>query len=127
MENLKEKIINCSSLKDLERVRVEIFGKKGLLSQEFAKLKDIPPAEKREFAKSLNIKKTNLLEIFEERLNSLKEMELQKILESEKIDLSIYSSLRERGATHPVKEIMDKIIDYFVALNFSWRRDRCRG
>jgi phenylalanyl-tRNA synthetase alpha chain len=119
LENLKEKIINCSSLKDLERVRVEIFGKKGLLSQEFAKLKDIPPAEKREFAKSLNIKKTNLLEIFEERLNSLKEMELQKILESEKIDLSIYSSLRERGATHPVKEIMDKIIDYFVALNFS--------
>ncbi len=119
MDSLIEKIKNTSSLEELERVRVEVFGKKGILSKEFAKLKSIPQEKKKEFAQNLNEKKSNLLVIFENRFNSLKEIKLQKLLESQKLDLSIYNSLQTKGATHPVRDTMDKIVDYFVALNFS--------
>ena len=119
MEELKDKIINCTNLDDLEAVRVEIFGKKGILSQVFAKLKDIPPEEKKEFAKSLNDKKTALTKLFEAKKIELEEEALQRKLESEKIDVSLYGYESTKGALHPVKDVMDKIIDYFVALNFS--------
>ena len=119
MDSLVEKIKKALSLDELESVRVEIFGKKGILAGEFAKLKDIEPSQKKDFAKSLNEKKASLLKFFDDRLKELKEEELNRLLESQKIDLSIYSSLQEKGALHPVKETMDKIIDYFIALNFS--------
>jgi len=119
LEELKEKIQNCTNLNDLEVVRVEIFGKKGILSKVFAKLKDMPPEEKKDFAKSLNEKKELLNNIFEAKKRELEEEALQKRLQSEKIDISLYGYEATKGALHPVKDVMDKIIDYFVALNFS--------
>jgi phenylalanyl-tRNA synthetase alpha chain len=120
LENLIEKIKSTLSSRELETtIKAEIFGKKGILAKEFAKLKEIPPEKKKEFARILNEKKAKLQKIFDERLKELKEAELNLLLESEKIDLSIYSSLQEIGALHPVKETMDKIINYFIALNFS--------
>ena len=60
MENLKEKIVQADSLETLEKVRVELFGKKGVLASQFAKMKDIPGPEKKAFAEGLNKKKAAL-------------------------------------------------------------------
>ncbi len=119
MENLKNRIVEASSLDELEKIRIEIFGKKGVLAEEFAKLKVLAPEEKKAFAQSLNEQKAELQRLFDSKLAQLKEQELQERLSKEKIDLSIYNSLQEKGALHPVRVTMDKIIDYFVALNFS--------
>ncbi len=119
MEDLKRKIETTSNLEDLELVRVEIFGKKGVLAAEFAKLKDIAPQEKREFAKGLNEKKALLSEIFEKQKGSLQNEALERQLASEVMDLSLYGYESTKGSLHPVKATMDKIIDYFTALNFS--------
>ena len=48
-----------------------------------------------------------------------KSEEIEKVLKSEAIDVSLYGTLAQKGALHPVMETMDKIIDYFVALNFA--------
>ncbi len=119
MEELKKKIEEIKSLEDLEKVRVEIFGKKGILAAEFAKLKDIPPAEKKDFAKGLNDKKAALTKIFEDIKNLLEQEALNKKLKSEAIDVSLYGYELKKGSLHPVMETMDKIIDYFATLNFS--------
>ena len=119
MKNLEEKIKKADSLESLEKVRVELFGKKGLLAAEFAKLKDIPGPEKKAFAEGLNKNKAELQAMFDERYEKLKAIEIEKMLKDEAIDVSLYSNLSLKGALHPVMETMDKIIDYFVALNFS--------
>ncbi len=119
MEALREKIENCTNLDELESVRVEIFGKKGILAAEFSKLKDIPPAEKKDFAKGLNDKKVALLEVFEAKKSTLEKAALDVKLKSEALDVSLYGYEATKGALHPVKDTMDKIIDYFVSLNFS--------
>jgi len=119
LETLAAKIESASTLDDLEKVRVEIFGKKGSLAAEFAKLKDIPGSEKKAFAEGLNSKKAQLQKLFDDKLDALKSAAIQKQLESEKIDVSLYSNISPKGAIHPVTQTMDKIIDYFVSLNFS--------
>ena len=122
METLQTKIEEITSLSALEKIRVEIFGKKGLLAAEFAKLKDVPGPEKKAFAEGLNTQKATLQNSFDEKLAILKAMALEKQLQEEQIDVSLYGNLGEKGALHPVAQTMDKIIDYFVALNFSVER-----
>ena len=119
METLTKEIESASSLDELDKVRVEIFGKKGLLAAEFAKLKNVPGPEKKAFAQGLNNKKAELLEIFEQKLLNVKSIVLEKQLLKEKIDVSLYSNTTTKGAVHPITQTMDKIIDYFVSLNFS--------
>ncbi|WP_456392706.1 phenylalanine--tRNA ligase subunit alpha [Nitratifractor sp.] len=119
MENLEEKISKASSLEELEKVRIEIFGKKGLLAAEFAKLKDVPGPEKKAFAEGLNRQKAQLQALFDARLERLKAEALQERLQAESLDVTMYSGLSEKGALHPVRETMDRIVDYFVAMNFA--------
>ncbi|MBL0721915.1 MAG: phenylalanine--tRNA ligase subunit alpha [Sulfurovum sp.] len=114
-----ETIKDTNSLDELEGIRVKLFGKKGSLAGEFAKLKDIPPKEKRAFAEGLNKKKTSLQKVFNTQYEILKAKEIDNMLKSESIDVSLYSSLSKKGALHPVMETMDKIIDYFIAMNFA--------
>ena len=119
MKNLEEQIVKADSLVLLEKVRIELFGKKGALSAEFAKLKDVPGPEKKAFAEGLNRSKAHLQALYDERYQLLKKEEIERILKAGAIDVSLYNNLNEKGALHPVMETMDKIIDYFVALNFS--------
>jgi len=119
LEALQASIEEASSLDELEKIRIEIFGKRGLLAAEFAKLKDIPGAEKKAFAEGLNKKKAALQEIFDKKLMLLRGIALEKQLRAEAIDVSLYSHPETKGALHPVAQTMDKIIDYFVSLNFS--------
>lgn len=119
METLKQQINDANSLAELEKVRIELFGKKGALAKEFAKLKDVPGPEKKAFAEGLNQNKATLQANFDERYELLKKEEIEKILKAESIDVSLYGNLNEKGAYHPVMATMDKIIDYFVALNFA--------
>ena len=119
MKKSEEKISQAKSLEELEKIRIEVFGKKGILASKFAELKNVPPEEKKAFAQRLNEKKSNLQKLYDDRYNTLKQEEIEKLLKSEAIDVSLYSNLETKGALHPVMETMDKIIDYFVALNFS--------
>ncbi len=47
MKELEAKISQAGSLEELEKVRIELFGKRGVLALEFAKLKDIPNPKRR--------------------------------------------------------------------------------
>jgi phenylalanyl-tRNA synthetase alpha chain len=115
---LEGKILSAKDLKSLEKIRIEIFGKKGFLAEKFSKLKDIPDSEKKEFAKNLNIEKTNLNRVFNDTKERLYLEHIQKSLKEEAIDVTMYSHIDQSGAFHPVQSTMDTIIDYFTTLNF---------
>ncbi len=119
MESLEKKIVESDSLESLERIRVELFGKKGFLAAEFSKLKDIPGPQKKEFAEGLNQTKERLQSAFDLRYEELKRSEIETKLKSEALDVTLYGGSAKKGGLHPVMETMDKIIDYFVALNFA--------
>jgi phenylalanyl-tRNA synthetase alpha chain len=116
-EWLKE-IDDSSTLKNLDDVRIAILGKKGYLSKEFAKLKEIPNEEKKDFAENLNKIKQLVTNRLAEKKDKLELEEQESILEKEKIDVTLFNSDKQSAAMHPVMETMDKIIDYFVSMNF---------
>jgi hypothetical protein len=119
LKELITKLQNINSLELLEELRVEVLGKKGLLAKEFARLKDIPNKDKKEFAQNINSFKVEFNSAFEDKKTTLLSIEIDKKLKEEKIDVSLFNSLDNSAAFHPVLETMDRIIDYFIALNFS--------
>ena len=119
MQEIKAKIDAASSLSELEAVRLELFGKKGIVTQLFAELKSAAPEQKKELAVSANEKRDYFSELIAAKKASLEEAKQKKAMKNEAIDVTLFNENVSCGALHPVMETMDKIIDYFIAQNFS--------
>ncbi len=112
-------IKEAQSLSKLEEIRIAVFGKKGVLAAEFAKMKSAPKEQKSQIAKELNEHKSALMNEFTARKITLQTLELQEAMKAEAIDVSLYSTKSEAGALHPVMETMDRIVEYFSSMNFA--------
>ena len=69
IEQWLENICLADSLEILEKLRVEILGKKGALTTQFAKIKDISNDKKKEFAQNLMSKKQILMKQLKTKKN----------------------------------------------------------
>ena len=119
MEDFKSKIQNSTNLDELDKIRVELFGKKGLITAEFARLKEITPQEKKEFARNLNTMRDEFNALIAQRKDELEKANLKENMKKEACDVTMFGERTNKGALHPVMETMDRIIEYFLAQNFS--------
>ncbi|AJC91201.1 phenylalanyl-tRNA synthetase, alpha subunit [Campylobacter subantarcticus LMG 24377] len=119
MQDMIEKIASASTLAELENIKVSILGKKGILTLEFAKLKDLQGEEKKEFANGLNKARDEFNEAYQVKLKELEEKALNEKMKQDVQDFSFFDETSNAGALHPIMQTMDKIIEYFTALNFS--------
>ena len=113
-----EKIKSVLTLDELEKIRVELLGKKGVITQKFKELKNLSNEEKKKVAQELNELKEKAVSLISEKKAELEAKLLEEKLKLEKIDVSLYSP-KKTGAIHPVTDTMNKIIDFFVKMNFS--------
>lgn len=114
-----EKIASANTLAELENIKVSVLGKKGILTLEFAKLKDLQGEEKKEFANGLNKARDEFNEAYQIKLKELEEKALNEKMKQDVQDFSFFDETSNAGALHPIMQTMDKIIEYFTALNFS--------
>ena len=119
MKEWYDKIAHASSVDEIEEIRVAVFGKKGILASEFAKMKSIPNEEKANFAKELNEHKAKLMDALTLKKEELSLAALEKAMKEEAIDVTLFSPKSAAGALHPVMQTMDRIVEYFVSMNFS--------
>ncbi len=113
-----QKIKSALDLDELEKLRIEIFGKKGALASSFAKLKTLPNEEKKSYASEINSLKNELNSIFEKKKEELLKQHTQNLMKKSAVDVTLFDAACESGALHPVQATMDKIIDYFLNMNY---------
>ncbi|PKZ30156.1 phenylalanine--tRNA ligase subunit alpha [Campylobacter ureolyticus] len=113
------KIYSSKTLDELDEIRVKLFGKKGLITAEFSKIKDLKADEKKEFAQKLNEKKEILNSAILEKKHELENLKLQERMEKEAVDVTLFDENLSIGALHPITITMDKIIEHFLSQNFS--------
>ncbi|QKF63288.1 phenylalanine--tRNA ligase subunit alpha [Campylobacter mucosalis] len=119
MRDFVNEIKNCQNLAELEKIRLEIFGKKGILAAGFAKLKELDESAKKDFAESLNRQRDELGALLEAKKDELNEFEVLAKMKQDAVDISLFNEPLQTGAIHPVMDVMDRIIEYFVSQNFS--------
>jgi phenylalanyl-tRNA synthetase alpha chain len=120
LDNLR-KIEQVSALDELERLRVELLGKKSQISLGFAALKELKPSERQKAAAALNIEKEQTTKMIDARRRALEQIEADKAIEREAIDVSLFDSRMENGSLHPINRAMEEIIEYFLSMNFELR------
>ncbi|MDA3077936.1 phenylalanine--tRNA ligase subunit alpha [Campylobacter sp. JMF_06 NA1] len=119
MQEIKAKIEAATSLDEIEKIRLELFGKKGVITELFAQLKSVPAEQKKDFAKEANQKRDIFSELIGAKKSALEAIAQKEAMKKEAIDVTLFNENVASGALHPVMETMDKIIDYFVSQNFS--------
>jgi phenylalanyl-tRNA synthetase alpha chain len=112
-------IESADTIDKIEEIRVAIFGKKGIMNAQFARMREIPDDQKGEFAKELNIYKEKLNTLLVERKLFLSLAHLEATMKAQALDVTAFSPQSERGGLHPVMETMDRIVEYFTAMNFA--------
>ncbi|MEA2112155.1 MAG: phenylalanine--tRNA ligase subunit alpha [Campylobacterota bacterium] len=119
MKEWYDKIDTVQSVSELEEIRIALFGKKGVLAAQFAKMKTATNEEKAGIAKELNIHKGKLTALLTDKKIVLQLQELETAMKAEALDVTLYSTTSQSGSLHPVMETMDRIVEYFASMNFA--------
>ncbi len=110
------KAFTPSSKEELEQYRLRFLGKKGVLTDLFAKMKDVAPDQRKEYGRQVN----ELKVAAEEILTRYKEQfEQQESSSGTKPDLTLPSSPLEAGAHHPLSIVRRQIIEVFERIGFN--------
>ena len=116
LEPFLQQMTLASTLEILEQIRIEVLGKKGILTEQFSKLKSMPPSEKKAFAQTLNTLRSTFETQYEIKKQELEQKELESKLLDQKLDVSLFNLTSRASIGHPINYTKDKIIDYFVIL-----------
>jgi len=117
--DILNKIKNVSDRNSYERIKTEIFGKKGIITELFKKIGSLDQSERKEYASKLNSLKTKVTEIFEKKLTDFDQSEINKKLKNEKIDITLPGRTYFTGKIHPVSQVIDEVTSIFAEIGFS--------
>lgn len=119
IKDILTNISQVSNKNELEAIRVAMSGKKGYLTQAFSKLGTLSGEVKKEVASEINTFKKEFENLFSLKKEEIELQELEQKLKSEKIDTSLFKQSGFTSNGHPVYQMRDIIIEYFMGLNFS--------
>jgi phenylalanyl-tRNA synthetase alpha chain len=120
-KSLLDQVSEAQSLSDLEKVRVLALGKKGLISEQMAKLGGLPPDQRKEFGQANNAVKAVVSEALDIRKAQLDKDALDGRLATERLDvtLPVRPGPIADGRIHPVSQVYDEIIEIFGDMGFA--------
>jgi phenylalanyl-tRNA synthetase alpha chain len=112
-------IAQADGLEALENVRVNYFGKKGLLTELSKQLGQASPEEKPILGAKVSALRTAINEAFESKKNAMSAALLEAKLARESIDVTLPGRGVDVGSLHPVTLTIARINDWFAQLGFS--------
>ena len=126
MENLNQieseilkKIGNAKDRNAYETIKSEIFGKKGIITDLFKKIGNLDQDQRKDYASKLNSLKLKVTEILEKKLTDFDQIEINKRLKNEKIDITLPGRTYFAGKIHPVSQVIDEVTSIFSEIGFS--------
>ena len=118
-EDIKKKIENCKTLQELEVIRLEYLGKKGLLPSEMKLLGNLPIEQKKIKGQELNKLKTFIEVSINDHKILIENAELEQKLKNESIDVTLPHTEEVTGKIHPISQTIFSITEIFGNLNYS--------
>ena len=115
----KKKLEESSAAGDINEMRVKLLGKSGELTSLLRSLKDVEPNERPTIGKLVNEARDNITSMIELRLAVLKRLELERKINSERIDVTLKGKGAGMGSYHPCTLVKEEILRVFTSLGFS--------
>jgi len=113
-----EDISGCSDEVTLNNVKSKYVGKKSAFNEIMANMSTLSNEEKKEVGIKSNEVRSLINEALDEKLKNIKELELNKKLENDKIDITLPSRKRKLGSLHPLTIVREEIEDLFISMGY---------
>ena len=113
---IKEKISNVSSIQDLNNIKVEYMGKKGVITELQEGIKEA--TDKKEYGMNVNLVRTCFNENYENKLKQLNEEELNKKLETEQIEMSLPATKINTGAPNILEALIEEVEELLMSMGY---------
>ncbi len=110
---------DASSLPDLDAVRVAYLGKKGELTALLKSLGKLAADERPAAGALINKGKARVQGALDERGTTLQAEQLNLVLASEAVDVSLPGRRQSSGGLHPVTQVIHRISDIFVQAGYA--------
>ena len=117
-EEALQKINDCSSLKELNDIRVLYLGKKGPMQAAMKSMKNMDQAQRAEFGKVSNQVKQEITKAIEDKKVALEEAEMNAKLQNENIDITLPSTALPLGSLHPLSVVKNDLEELFMGMGY---------
>ncbi len=123
ISNLREealvKLNEAKNALDVENIRVEYLGKKGLVIEILKNLKNVEASHRKEVGEKANILRVEIENLIEKKMFELKEKEYEeKINSTEKIDITVPVD-EKIGSLHPITIVQRELEEIFTSMGFT--------
>lgn len=111
-------VASASNPSELEQVRIDYMGKKGLLTEQLKSLGTLSADQRPAAGQLINEAKQQVQDCINARNDELKAVELSSKLAAEQIDVSLPGRRAQVGGFHPVSKTIQRIETFFGDLGF---------
>ena len=123
IKKIKDEYLNKldkdQNIESINQIKTELFGKNGVVSNEFKKLGSVSQEERKKFASDLNYIKEELQNKITSKIEEIQTKEINLKLENEKVDVTLPERDFKQGKIHPVSQVIDEISSIFSEIGFS--------
>ncbi len=116
--NAEKAILGSESLADLDVIRVQYLGKKGIITGQLKQIGNLPLARRKGFGQEVNLIKSRITELIQSRNQALEILETTRRLEEEKIDVTQPGRGQSTGSLHPISRTFRRMEKIFDRLGF---------
>ena len=117
-KQIEEKITNATTLDDLNSIRVEVFGKKGLITNHLKSLTELPENERKEKGKKINNVKNKINTLLQQKNKNLSDSEISQKLQKEQVDITLSTRPFEEGKLNPITQTIAEVSTIFQKMGF---------
>ncbi|MFD2229015.1 phenylalanine--tRNA ligase subunit alpha [Alkalimarinus sediminis] len=109
----------AQTIQELDQVRVDFLGKKGLITQQLKTLGKLSSEERPKAGALINKAKEEVQAVIVEKKQGLEQQQLNAKLESEAVDVTLPGRGQDLGGLHPVTRTMQRIEQFFSQSGYS--------
>ena len=120
LQNALEELKQIESADALTNFYQLYLGKQGKINDLMKLMKDIPNDQKKNFGMMINnIKQTLTIEV-DKKEKYFAEKKINDLINNTKtIDITIPSTIKNKGSLHPITIVQNKVIDIFLSMGFT--------
>ena len=112
-------IAGASTLDELKEVRISHVGDRSAIAKANQALGQIPIEERAARGKLIGSARANINQAYDDREKALTKERDAKALTEERIDITLPTNRRRRGALHPLTILSNEISDLFVGIGYT--------
>ena len=123
IDELKEKDLNkireATSLKELDDIKVNYFGKKGEITAIMQTFRDMAEEDRKKLGKIINEARNSIDELIKDRQKLFNDVILNEKLKKEAIDVTLPSKKVDIGHLHPCTIVFNDVRDIFEKMGYT--------